>query len=115
MVCTAYGPPEVLQLAELPRPEPRRGQVRIRIVWEAAGGPEHAFRDVHAGTDHADLDRAARKFQHHAVGKIAQRTLGRAAGIAGGAHAFTSSAARLPIAGRIWIRSIVSSVCQLRL
>ncbi|HEU5218993.1 MAG TPA: NAD(P)-dependent alcohol dehydrogenase [Gemmatimonadales bacterium] len=28
---TAYGPPEVLQLGELPIPEPKRGQVRIRV------------------------------------------------------------------------------------
>ena len=28
---TAYGPPEVLQLGELPTPEPKRGHVRIRM------------------------------------------------------------------------------------
>ena len=28
---TAYGPPEVLRLGEVPTPEPRRGQVRIRV------------------------------------------------------------------------------------
>jgi len=31
ILCTAYGPPEVLQLAELPVPEPGKGQVRIRM------------------------------------------------------------------------------------
>jgi len=31
VICTAYGPPEVLQLAEVTRPTPRRNQVRIRI------------------------------------------------------------------------------------
>lgn len=31
MLWTAYGPPEVLQLGELPTPEPKRGQVRIRM------------------------------------------------------------------------------------
>jgi NADPH:quinone reductase-like Zn-dependent oxidoreductase len=31
IICTAYGPPEVLQLGELPMPEPKRGQVRIRM------------------------------------------------------------------------------------
>ncbi|HSF19509.1 MAG TPA: hypothetical protein VLK65_28560, partial [Vicinamibacteria bacterium] len=31
VVCTGYGPPEVLQPVELPMPEPRRGQVRIRM------------------------------------------------------------------------------------
>ncbi|MBZ5552090.1 MAG: NAD(P)-dependent alcohol dehydrogenase [Acidobacteriia bacterium] len=35
IVCTAYGPPEVLRLAELPVPEPRRGQVRIRMCATA--------------------------------------------------------------------------------
>ena len=29
--CTGYGPPEVLQLVEIPTPEPTRGQVRIRM------------------------------------------------------------------------------------
>ncbi len=31
MLWTAYGPPEVLQPGELPTPEPKRGQVRIRM------------------------------------------------------------------------------------
>lgn len=31
VICTAYGPPEVLRLAELPAPEPKRGQIRIRM------------------------------------------------------------------------------------
>jgi NADPH:quinone reductase-like Zn-dependent oxidoreductase len=31
IICTAYGPPEVLRLGELPTPEPKRGQVRIRM------------------------------------------------------------------------------------
>ncbi|HUL70612.1 MAG TPA: NAD(P)-dependent alcohol dehydrogenase [Gemmatimonadales bacterium] len=31
MLWTAYGSPEVLQLGELPTPEPKRGQVRIRM------------------------------------------------------------------------------------
>jgi NADPH:quinone reductase-like Zn-dependent oxidoreductase len=32
VICTRYGPPEVLRLAEVERPTPRRNQVRIRIV-----------------------------------------------------------------------------------
>ena len=32
VVCTAWGPPEVLRVADVERPIPRRGQVRIRIV-----------------------------------------------------------------------------------
>ncbi len=31
ILCTAYGPPEVLRLGELPTPAPKRGQVRIRM------------------------------------------------------------------------------------
>src|SRR5262245_41551386 len=31
ILCTAYGAPEVLQPGELPTPEPKRGQVRIRM------------------------------------------------------------------------------------
>lgn len=31
VVCTRWGPPEVLQVAEVKRPEPRNGEVRIRI------------------------------------------------------------------------------------
>lgn len=31
VICTRYGPPEVLQLAEVERPSPRRNQIRIRI------------------------------------------------------------------------------------
>jgi NADPH:quinone reductase-like Zn-dependent oxidoreductase len=31
IVCTEYGPPEVLQLREVEKPVPRRGEVRIRI------------------------------------------------------------------------------------
>ncbi len=36
VVCTAYGPPEVLQLGERPVPEPKPRQVRIRIHATAA-------------------------------------------------------------------------------
>ena len=35
VICTRYGPPEVLQLDEVKRPTPRRNQVRIRIVATA--------------------------------------------------------------------------------
>jgi len=31
VVCTAYGPPEVLQVRELPKPTPRAGEVLVRI------------------------------------------------------------------------------------
>jgi alcohol dehydrogenase len=32
VICTGYGPPEVLQLAEVERPTPGRNQIRIRIA-----------------------------------------------------------------------------------
>lgn len=32
VLCTAWGPPEVLRLADVERPAPRKGEVRIRIV-----------------------------------------------------------------------------------
>jgi alcohol dehydrogenase len=35
VLCTRYGPPEVLRLAEVERPTPRRNQVRIRIFATA--------------------------------------------------------------------------------
>lgn len=35
VVCTRYGPPEVLQLKDLPKPKPGRGQVCIRIFSTA--------------------------------------------------------------------------------
>jgi len=31
VVCTKYGPPEVLQLTEVEKPEPKKGEVRIKI------------------------------------------------------------------------------------
>ncbi|HWS72022.1 MAG TPA: NAD(P)-dependent alcohol dehydrogenase [Thermoanaerobaculia bacterium] len=35
VVCTRWGPPEVLQVAEVKRPAPRKGEVRIRIFATA--------------------------------------------------------------------------------
>jgi alcohol dehydrogenase len=35
VVCTRWGPPEVLRVAEVERPTPRKGEVRIRIVATA--------------------------------------------------------------------------------
>jgi NADPH:quinone reductase-like Zn-dependent oxidoreductase len=31
VICSAYGPPEVLKLADLPTPAPSAGEVRIRV------------------------------------------------------------------------------------
>jgi NADPH:quinone reductase-like Zn-dependent oxidoreductase len=36
VICTRYGPPEVLQLKEVPKPEPKADEVRIRIHAAAA-------------------------------------------------------------------------------
>jgi NADPH:quinone reductase-like Zn-dependent oxidoreductase len=35
VICTRYGPPEVLRLAEVERPTPRRNQICIRIFATA--------------------------------------------------------------------------------
>src|ERR1051326_568697 len=34
-ICTAYGPPEVLQIRDVPEPRPRSNEVRIRLVATA--------------------------------------------------------------------------------
>ena len=36
VICTAYGAPEVLAIREVPMPEPRAGEVRIRTVATTA-------------------------------------------------------------------------------
>jgi NADPH:quinone reductase-like Zn-dependent oxidoreductase len=46
IICTRYGPPEVLQLAEVERPTPRRNQVRIRIVATAVNFSELLVRGL---------------------------------------------------------------------
>jgi NADPH:quinone reductase-like Zn-dependent oxidoreductase len=43
-VCTAYGPPETLVLARLPVPQPRSGQVRIRIHAATASAADRRIR-----------------------------------------------------------------------
>jgi alcohol dehydrogenase len=35
VVCTSWGPPEVLRIADVERPTPRKGEVRIRVVATA--------------------------------------------------------------------------------
>lgn len=35
-MCTAYGAPEVLEIRDLPKPEPRSGEVRIRVLATTA-------------------------------------------------------------------------------
>ena len=49
IVCTAYGPPEVLQLAEVPTPEPKRGQVRIRMHASAVTYSDCLVRGLAVG------------------------------------------------------------------
>jgi NADPH:quinone reductase-like Zn-dependent oxidoreductase len=38
VVCTRYGPPEVLEVEELATPVPRENEVRIRISATATSG-----------------------------------------------------------------------------
>jgi NADPH:quinone reductase-like Zn-dependent oxidoreductase len=56
MVLTEHGGPEVLHLAELPRPEPGPGEVRVRIravalnhldIWTRKGGPAFKLEFPH--------------------------------------------------------------------
>src|ERR1043165_375631 len=47
-VCTRWGPPEVLQLAEVARPVPRKGEVRIRIVATAVTASDCIARALRA-------------------------------------------------------------------
>lgn len=52
IVCTHYGPPEDLQLKEIPMPEPKAGQVRIRVKataindydWSVVNGKPAVYR-----------------------------------------------------------------------
>jgi NADPH:quinone reductase-like Zn-dependent oxidoreductase len=46
VVCTRYGPPEVLQPAEVRIPEPRSGQVRIRIRATAVTASDSLVRGL---------------------------------------------------------------------
>jgi alcohol dehydrogenase len=41
VVCTRYGPPEVLQLEELETPAPRKNELRIRVGATAVSGMGH--------------------------------------------------------------------------
>ncbi|MBZ5554915.1 MAG: NAD(P)-dependent alcohol dehydrogenase [Acidobacteriia bacterium] len=48
VLCTRYGPPEVLRLAEVERPIPRRNQVRIRIFATAVTVSDCVVRGLKA-------------------------------------------------------------------
>jgi len=48
VVCTRWGPPEVLQVAEVERPVPRKGEVRIRIFAAAVTVSECVARALRA-------------------------------------------------------------------
>src|SRR5258706_12963746 len=48
VICTRYGPPEVLRLAEVARPIPRRNQVRIRIFATAVTVSDCVIRGLRA-------------------------------------------------------------------
>lgn len=47
-VCTRWGPPEVLRVAEIERPKPRKGQVCIRIFATAVTVSDCIFRALRA-------------------------------------------------------------------
>ncbi len=46
VICTRYGPPEVLQLEEIPTPVPRKNEVRIRIAATAVTSSDTYVRGL---------------------------------------------------------------------
>src|SRR5947209_5965215 len=48
VICTRYGPPDVLRLAEVERPTPRRNQICIRIVATAVTVSDCVVRGLKA-------------------------------------------------------------------
>lgn len=44
MICTKYGSPDVLEIQEIPTPEPRENEVRIRVMAATVGPSDCAFR-----------------------------------------------------------------------
>ena len=66
VVCTRYGPPEVLRLAERETPVPRKNEVRIRILATAVASSDCYVRGL-------DLNRAYRIMARLALGWNAPR------------------------------------------
>ena len=56
VVCTGYGPPDVLQLRDLPKPAPKDDEVLVRIRATTASAADCELRRF----DFASLDLAAR-------------------------------------------------------
>jgi len=50
MVCTRYGPPDVLQLQEVRRPEPRDNQIRVRVRATSVGYGDLTIRNFRSVT-----------------------------------------------------------------
>ena len=46
VICTRYGPPEVLELAEVPRPSPRPNEVCVRVVATAVTASDGIVRTL---------------------------------------------------------------------
>jgi NADPH:quinone reductase-like Zn-dependent oxidoreductase len=66
VVCTRYGPPEVLRLAERETPVPRKNEVRIRVLATAVTSSDCYLRGL-------DLNRAYRLMARVAIGWNAPR------------------------------------------
>ena len=59
VVCTGYGPPEVLRLAEVPKPQPKRDEVCIRIFATAVTASDCIVRASSLGFPYNVVMRAA--------------------------------------------------------
>ena len=76
VVCTRYGPPEVLRLEELATPVPRKNEVRIRILATAVTSSDCYVRGLRPeprlpahGATRTRLERAqATRARHGALG-----------------------------------------------
>jgi NADPH:quinone reductase-like Zn-dependent oxidoreductase len=59
VVCTRYGPPEVLRVEELPTPVPRKNEVRIRILATAVASSDCYVRGLNLNLSYRLMARLA--------------------------------------------------------
>ena len=59
VICTRYGPPEVLRLEELATPAPRKNEVRIRILATAVTSSDSYVRGLNLSFTYRIMARLA--------------------------------------------------------